>query len=70
MDLQISYFRNFFIKNGSHGTIYTFKNDFTTVFFSFSFKFSAVSKRTVNVNVLWLNFSNFIYMYVYIYRKI
>ena len=35
--------------------------------FSFNFKFSAVSKWTVNVNVLWLNFSNFIYMYVYIY---
>ena len=28
------------IKNGSHGTIYTFKNYFTTVFFVFSFQFS------------------------------
>ena len=28
MDPQISIFSNFFIKNGSHGTIYTFKNYF------------------------------------------
>ena len=33
---QISFFNNFFIKNGSHGTIYTFKNYFVTLFFSFS----------------------------------
>ena len=31
-DPQISLFSNFFIKNGSHGTIHTFKNYFTTVF--------------------------------------
>ena len=31
-DPQISFFINFFIKNGSHGTIYTFKNYFATVF--------------------------------------
>ena len=30
-------FYQFFIKNGSHGTIYTFKNYFTTVFSVFSF---------------------------------
>ena len=35
MDPQISLFSNFFIKNGSHGTIHTFKNYFATVFFSF-----------------------------------
>ena len=35
IDLQISLFSNFFIKNGFHGTIYTFKNYFATVFFSF-----------------------------------
>ena len=34
-DPQISLFSNFVIKNGSHGTIHTFKNYFTTVFFSF-----------------------------------
>ena len=48
MDPQISLFNNFFIKNWSHGTIHTFKNYFTTVFFSFSFQFSAVSKWTRN----------------------
>ena len=36
-DLQTSIFSNFFIKNGSHGTIHTFKNYFTTVFSVFSF---------------------------------
>ena len=32
---QTSLFNNFFIKNRFHGTIHTFKNYFTTVFFSF-----------------------------------
>ena len=32
-----------FIKNGSHGTIHTFKNYFATVFFSFQFQFSVFS---------------------------
>ena len=39
MDPQISLFSNFFIKNGSHGTIHTFKNYFATVFSVFSFQF-------------------------------
>ena len=38
-DPQISFFINFFIKNGSHGTIYTFKNDFATVISAISFQF-------------------------------
>ena len=42
---QISLFSNFFIKNGSHETIHTFKNYFTTIFFSF--QFLAVSKQTL-----------------------
>ena len=33
---QISFFNNFFIKIWSHGTIYTFKNYFATVFLVFS----------------------------------
>ena len=37
MDPQILLFSNFFIKNGSHGTIHTFKNYFVTVFSVFSF---------------------------------
>ena len=47
MDPQISLFSNFFIKNRFHGIIYTFKNYFATVLFSFQFQFLAVSKRTL-----------------------
>ena len=36
-DPQILLFSNFFIKNGSHGTIHIFKNYFTTMFSVFSF---------------------------------
>ena len=39
MDPQIPLFSNFFIKNGSHGTIYTFKNYFATVISAISFQF-------------------------------
>ena len=39
MEPQITLFNNFFIKNGSHGTIYAFKNYFVTVFSVFSFQF-------------------------------
>ena len=38
-DPQTSLFSNFFIKNGSHDTIHTFKNYFATVFSVFSFQF-------------------------------
>ena len=38
-DPQILFFINFFIKNGSHDTIYTFKNYFTTVISAISFQF-------------------------------
>ena len=48
---QTLLFSNFFIKNGSHDTIHTFKNYFATVFFSF--QFSAVFKRTLKNN--WSN---------------
>ena len=48
MDPQISLFSNFFIKNRFHGTIYTFKNYFATVFFSF--QFSTISKQTPNLS--------------------
>ena len=37
---QITLFSNFFIKNGSHSTIYTFKNYFATVFSVSVFSFS------------------------------
>ena len=39
MDPQIPLFSNFFIINGSHDTIHTFKNYFATVFSVFSFQF-------------------------------
>ena len=39
MNPQISFFINFFIKNGSHGTIYAFKNYFATVILAISFQF-------------------------------
>ena len=37
---QITLFSNFFIKNGSHNTIYTFKNYFVTVFSISVFNFN------------------------------
>ena len=37
-DPQTSFFTQTFIKNGSHVTIHTFKNYFTTVFSIFNFK--------------------------------
>ena len=39
-DPQIPLFSNFFIKNGSHGTIHTFKNYFATMFSVSVFNFS------------------------------
>ena len=42
---QIPLFSHFFIKNGSHGTIHTFKNYFATVF-SVSAKISSIQTNT------------------------
>ena len=58
-DPQILIFSNFFIKNRSHDTIHTFKNYYATVFFSFSFQFSAGSKRTLNLKFWRFGFSVF-----------
>ena len=45
--LKTSPFSNFFIKNGSHSTIHTFKNYFTTVFSVFSFnKISSIQMNS------------------------
>ena len=50
-DPQILFFSNFFIKNGSHGTIHTFKNYFDEIF---STK-KVVSKRILNLYFyLWI----------------
>ena len=46
-DPQIPLFSNFFIKNGSHDTIHTFKNYFVTVFSVSVFSFS---KNKLNPN--------------------
>ena len=46
---QITLFNNFFIKNGSHNTIYTFKNYFATMFSVSIFSFS---KNKLNPNGL------------------
>ena len=56
-DPQISLFSNFLIKNGSHGTIHTFKNYFATMFFSFQFQFSTISKRTLSYYLNNFNYS-------------
>ena len=45
--LQITLFNNFFIKNGFHSTIYTFKTYFATVFSVLIFNFS---KNKLNPN--------------------
>ena len=45
---QITLFNNFFIKNGSHNTIYTFKTYFPTVFSVLIFNFS---KNKLNPNI-------------------
>ena len=66
-DPQISFFINFFIKNGSRSTIYIFKNYFVTVISAISFQFQQNKfypniplKRcctvTVHVNILGFTF--------------
>ena len=47
-DPQIPLFSNFFIKNGSHDTIHTFKNYFATVF-SVSAKISSIQIDPVSL---------------------
>ena len=50
---QIILFSNFFIKNGSHNTIYTFKNYFATVFSVSVFSFSK-NKLNPNTPYIWV----------------
>ena len=56
-DPQISLFINFFIKNGSHDIIHTFKNYFAKIFFSFSFQFSAVYTEEYIFRIIFFFFS-------------
>ena len=57
MDSQIPLFSNFFIKNGSQGTIHTFKNYFNTAF-SVSAKISSIqtdSQFSVSIiQIVWV----------------
>ena len=46
---QTTLFNNFFIKNGSHSTIYTFKNYFAIIFSRF--QFLVISKQILNVSL-------------------
>ena len=57
-DPQIFFFNKTFIKNGSHGTIHTFKNYFTTVFLVFSFQFQQ-NKFYPNRPLVQLKFLSF-----------
>ena len=62
-DPQITLFSNFFIKNGSHGTIHTFKNYFATVFSVFSFQFQ---QNKFYPNTPCIAYRTYIYIYIYI----
>ena len=59
MDLQILLFSNFFIKNESRGTIYTFKNYFTTVFSISIFSFS---NNKLNPNRPYISKTHFLFV--------
>ena len=48
-DPQISLFNNFFIKNGSHNTIHTFKNYFAIIFSVFSFNNNKFNPNEPNI---------------------
>ena len=64
---QISLFNNFFIKNGSHGTIHTFTNYFTTVFSVFNFQFQQ-NKLYPNGPLVYLLFkTSYIRLYILYY---
>ena len=46
------------IKNGSYGTIYTFKNYFTIILSVFSFQFYSFSKNKLNPNGPYVSIGN------------
>ena len=58
-DPQIPLFSNFFIKNGSHGTIYIFKKYFATVF--------SVSKKisSIQIDPEWVFGSRHVFTFVF-----
>ena len=60
-DPQIPFFSNFFIKNGSHGTIHTFKNYFATVFLVSVFSFSKNKLNSNRPYIYCLSNTNYIF---------
>ena len=67
---QITLFSNFFIKNRSHSTIYTFKNYFATVFSISVFSFSK-NKLNPNGPLIYIFFRNTrkLYLYLQLYKS-
>ena len=64
-DSQTSLFNHFFIKNGSHGTIHTFKNYFATMFSVFNFRsnlsnFQLFTRDEILGNTIWKLWWNFL----------
>lgn len=57
-------FSKFFFKIGSHGTIHTFKNYFSTVFSIFNFQFSAISSIQIDPKI----YMKTKYMHTYVVR--
>ena len=56
-DPQTSFFNNFFIKYGFHGTIYIFKNYFATLFLVFSFRQNKLyQNESLNVQNFFFSF--------------
>ena len=68
MDPQIPLFSNFFIKNGSHDTIYTFKNYFATVISAISFQFqqnkSYPNRPLIVYEITWETLLTFAIQYI------
>ena len=72
-DPQTSFFTQTFIKNGSHDTIYTFKNYFTTVLLVFSFQQNKRYLNTPFYNSPYINafiFQNTAKYYSFIYYSL
>ena len=64
---QITFFSKFFIKNGSHNIIYTFKNYFAIVFSVSVFSFSK-NKLNPNTPLLFM-FESFQYVVKFLSKK-
>ena len=72
-DPQTSFFTQTFIKNGSHDTIHTFKNYFTTVLLVFSFQQNKRYLNTPFYNSPYINdfiFQNTAKYYSFIYYSL